>query len=162
MRAKLAAALDQALVLDHIQRFEADARSEGVAAEGGTMAARRHQVEHFSTRHEGRHREQSATERLADDNAIRADALVHIGKPCPGTAQPGLNFVDDHQHLQFVAQCAHGTQETRWRQHDAGLALDRFDQHGAGVRRDCAAQRFDVAKIEVAESRREGTEIRTV
>src|SRR5207344_2642740 len=73
MLAQGAAAFDQALIANHAQRFQPDSCGERVAAEGRSVAARSHVVQHCSARDEGRHWQQTTAERLADDDAVRPD-----------------------------------------------------------------------------------------
>jgi len=73
-----------------------------------------------------------------------------------------LHFVEEKKHAPLVAELAHCTQETVRRHDNAGLALDRLDQDGAGVFVDGGGERIDVAEVEVAETRGEGTEVGAV
>ena len=79
-------------------------------------------------------------------------------EPGPGAAQPGLDLVEDHQHVVRVAHVAHPGEPAVGRNDDAGLALDGLDQHRDGRRRDRLLQRGEVAERHGAEARREWAE----
>ncbi len=68
-----------------------------------------------------------------------------LGQQRAGAAEPGLDLVQDQQHIVFGAERA-GARQVAWRRDDhAGLALDRLDQEGRGVGGDGGRQRVRVA-----------------
>jgi hypothetical protein len=158
MSAKRTALLHQPLVADHVERLEADRRRERVAAERGAVRARREDVHHLAARDEGGHRQHSAAQRLAQDDAVRTDAFVLIGEPGAGAAEPGLHLVEDEEHAVRIADPAQAGDEARGRHDDARLPLDRLDQHGSGLARDRALDRGEIAERHGTESRRERSE----
>src|SRR6185369_5225558 len=86
------------------------------------------------------------------------DAFVLEGEPAAGAAQPRLHLVDDQQHVVAVAPFAQLREEALRRYDHAGLALDRLDQHGAGIGIGSRAHAGHVAEVEVHEARRERPE----
>ena len=76
----------------------------------------------------------------------------------PVRPRPGLHLVEDQQHVVLVAELAQPGQIAVGRHDDAGLALDRLDQHGRGVGRDRALDRGEVAERHRLEARRERAE----
>ena len=84
---------------------------------------------------------------------------MHVGEHRPGATQAGLNFIKDQQHAALVAQAAHGGEVPIGWDDDAGFALDRLQQHGAGRLVDHCGKRPDVAKVEVAEARSKRAEV---
>ena len=84
-------------------------------------------------RDEGRDRQHAAAERLAEDEPVGPDVLVLEGEPRAGAAESRLHLVEDQQHVVRVAQAAQAREKAGGRHDDAGLALDRLDQHGDGV-----------------------------
>ncbi len=127
------AARNQPFVLDHPQRLQPDGRGQRVTSEGRTVAAWLEQVHDFARRDEAADRQQSAPQRLAQDQAIGADALVLMRKPTAGSSEPRLDFIQDQQHAPLAAHGPDLAQEAVRRNHDAGFALDRLEQHRAGV-----------------------------
>ncbi len=95
----------------------------------------------------GRDRIEAAGERLADDHHVGRDAFVHVGEELAGAAEAGLDFVGHEAGRRFCGRWPTASfEETRGRNDDAGLALNRLDQEGAGVGRDGCAQRVGVAE----------------
>ena len=69
-----------------------------------------------------------------------------VGEPAPGPAEPGLDLVEDQEHAARVAQAPELAQISVRRHDDAGLALDRLDQHRAGILGDRGRDRGGVAE----------------
>ena len=80
------------------------------------------------------------------------------GEQRAGAAEAGLDFVADHQHVVARADLAHALEIARGRHDDAGLALDRLDEEGAGVGRDRRLERGRIAERHRRETGREGAE----
>ena len=78
----------------------------------------------------GRERE-TAGERLAQADQIGHDAAVFAGKPFPGAAEAGVNFIENQQRAVLVAQFAQQRQKFRRRDIDAAARLHRLDQNRA-------------------------------
>ena len=152
------AARHQVFVLDHLERFQGHGRGQGVAPEGGPVAAGIEHVHHAVVGQECADRQQSAAQCLAQDQRVRTDAFVLEGEPAPGAAQARLHFVDDEQHLIAAAPFAQLGEEARRRDDHPGFALDRFDQDRAGIGTRRRPHAGHVAEIEVRESRGERTE----
>ena len=147
------AAGHQMFVLHDLQRLQPDGGGERIAAKGRAVAAGREHVHHRPVRQERADRQQAAAQRLAQNQPIGPDALVFKRKPAAGAAQPGLHFVQDQQHVLPRAPVAQLGKKTGRRQHNAGLALNRLDQHGAAVGRGGGAHAGHVAKIKKLEAR---------
>ena len=136
--AEHAAALHQPFVLDDAQRFEADRGGERIAAEGRAVRARREHV------HQLRRPTKADTGSTPPPNALPRmrpsgnDAFVLEGEPGAGAAEPRLHLVEDQEHAVGIAQRPDAREIALRRNDDAGLALDRLDQHGGGLGRDRA------------------------
>ena len=122
------------------------------------MGAGREHVHDLARGDKGRHRQHAAAERLAQDDAVGADALVLEREPGAGAAEARLHLVEDQQHAVRVADAAQPGEEARGRHDDAGLALDRLDQHRRRVRRDRALDGGEIAERHRAEAGRERSE----
>src|SRR5690348_10408743 len=106
MLAEDTAALDQAFILDDRERLDRHRRGQSVAAEGRAMRARLEYVHHRAPREEGRDRHHAPAQRLAQDDAVRKDAFVLEGEPSAGASEPGLDLIDDQQHVMEIAEAA--------------------------------------------------------
>jgi hypothetical protein len=84
---------------------------------------------------------------------------VHVGEHRTGAAEPRLDLIEDQQHAALIAEPAYRSQEADRRHDDAGLTLDRLDQHRAGVFADGTGQPIDVTEVEVTEPRCERSEV---
>src|SRR5947207_10969158 len=152
VRAEDAALLHEAFLADHMQRLEPHCRRERIAAEGRAVRAGREDVHDLPARYEGGHRQHAPAERLAQDYPVRPDTFVLKGKPGAGAAKTGLHLVENEQHAVRIADSPQSSKPSlRWYD-DARLALDRFDQHGGGLRRDCALERGEIAERHHAEA----------
>ena len=117
--------------------------------------------EHVVVREHGRHGIEAAGQGLAEQRHVRLDAFVLLGEQLAGAAEPGLNLVEDQHHVMRGAEFADPREIARWWNDDAGLALDRLDEEGDGVRRDRLLQRPGVAEGDDFEARRERSEMVT-
>ena len=117
----------QLLVLEDVERFQADRRRQRVATEGRAVRPGPKDVHDASVGEEGRDRQEPAAERLAEDEAVRPDPLVLEGEHPPRPPEAGLDLVEQEQDPVPVAQVAQAAQEADGRDDDPGLALDRFD-----------------------------------
>ena len=126
----------RSLLVQHVKGFQPDRCGERIAAERRAVRARREDIHHLAGRDEGRDRQHSAAQRLAEDEPVGPDVLVLEGEPGAGASEPRLDLIEDQQHVVRVAQAAKPREKPRGRNDDAGLALDRLDQHGDRVGRD--------------------------
>ena len=80
------------------------------------------------------------------------------GEGAAGAGQARLNLVGDHENVSGCADFAHRRQVVVRRHDDAGLALDRLQQHSDGVLVDRVGQRIGVTEGDRTEARRERPE----
>jgi hypothetical protein len=106
VHAELRAAFDQALLLDHTQRFQADGGRKRIAPEGGSVAAGVEHVHQCLVGEKSRYRQQSAAQSLAEDEAVGPDAFVLVGEHAPGAPEPRLDLVEDEQQPVPIAPLA--------------------------------------------------------
>ena len=97
-------------------------------------------VYHIGTRCEGRDRQQSTAQRLAEYHRVRLHRVVLHCKQATCAPETRLHFVADHQHIVARAQLAHVAQIALRRHDDPALTLNRLDQERGGRRRDRAFQ----------------------
>ncbi len=121
------------LLVEDTQGGPRDSAAERVAAVRAAVAARIEDIHHVAAADDGRDRVEAAGQRLAQDVEVRRDVLVLAGEPSTRASEPRLNLVRHEQHLAIAAEPGGGLQVALWRQHDAGLALDRLDEEGARV-----------------------------
>src|SRR3984893_12635630 len=123
MRAKSGAAIDQLLVADDAQCFEPNRGGERIAAEGRAVRAGGEDVHHLASSNKGGDRQHAAAERLTENDSIGTKALVLIGKPRAGAAEPGLHLVEDEEDAVRIAAPAQAREKAMGRHDDARLAL---------------------------------------
>ena len=70
-----------------------------IAAEGAAVIAGPQHVHDVAPREEGRHRQQAAAERFAQDETVRPHAIVLAREHAAGAPKTGLHFVADQQHV---------------------------------------------------------------
>ena len=109
-------------------------------------------------RDERRDRHHAAAQRLAEDKAVRNDALVLEGEHLARAPEPGLDLIEDEQDVVLVAEASEASQKAGRRHDDAGLALDRLDQNGDGVLGDGALESGEIAERHGAEAGRKRAE----
>ena len=93
VRAQFAERSDHLLVDEHAQRGARDGAGQRVAAEGAAVVAGLEHAHNLARCEDGRDRIEAAGERLADDEHVRRDALVHVGEQLAGAAEAGLDLV---------------------------------------------------------------------
>src|SRR4029077_20539417 len=87
---------------------------------------------------------QTARDRLGDGDYVRLDAVVLIGEPFAGAAEPTLNLVDQEQRPASGGQCACSFQELAGDDLDSTLTLHSFNCDGADAIVELLLQIFDV------------------
>ena len=130
----------EVFILDDLQRSHGHRRRQGVAAEGRAVVSRLKHVHDGAICEEGTHREDPATERLAQRDGVGSDARMLEGKHSARPSQSGLNLIQDHQHIVLGAECPHLREVALRRHNDAPLRLDWLKQHRGRIGRD---GRFD-------------------
>ena len=109
----------------------------------------------------GNHRRQRhhpAAQCLAEQVDVGHDTPVLTRESAPGAREARLDLVGDHQHVVLAAQCPHRGQVVIRRHDDAGLALDRFEQHRHRVVIDGAGERGGVPERDRPEAGSERAE----
>ncbi len=145
-------AIGQALLREHRERRQAHRRAQRVAAERAAVVAGAQHAHHFLAGAEGRHRQQPAAQRLAEDDGIGLHVLVLAGEELAGAPQAGLHLVGDEQHVLLAADARALREVALGRHHDARLALYGFHEERRGLRRDGGLERRGVAERHVAEA----------
>ena len=93
------------------------------------MFARSQDAQYVAVGNHRRQRHHPAAQCLAEQVDVGHDAPVLTRESAPGAREARLDLVGDHQHVVLAAQRAHRGQVVIRRHDDAGLALDRFEQH---------------------------------
>lgn len=109
-------------------------------------------------REEQGNRQQPAAQGLAQDQAVGAHILVLAVEQFPRTSQPGLDLVDEQQHVMRPADLGAARQVAGRRHDDPALALDGFYQEGRGVGVNGLVQGLGVAERDAPETGRERSE----
>ena len=99
------AALEQAVLLDRLDRGQGGAAGERVAAEGGRVRARLQLLGDLRPGDQAAAATPPASA-LASVTTSGCDVPVLIGEPVAGPAHAGLHFVEDQQQLVLVGQLA--------------------------------------------------------
>ncbi len=123
------------------------------------MLARAQHTEHVGAARDRRHGHDAAAERLAERVQVGGDVLVIEREHGAGAGQARLDLVGDQQCARVVADPAHPGQVAVRRHDHAGLALDRFHQHGGGALGHGGGQRLGVAVGHHDEPGRERPEV---
>ena len=76
---------------------------------------------------------ETAGEGLADQRGVGLNAFVFLGEHFARAPQAGLDFIENQGHVVPIADFADLAGVAGRRHHDAGLALDWFDQEGHGI-----------------------------
>jgi hypothetical protein len=79
---------------------------ERIAAERAPVVAGLEHVHHVCAREEGTHGQHAAAERLAERHAVRADPRVLEAEHLAGASEPGLDLVEEEQHVVLRADLA--------------------------------------------------------
>ena len=134
-----------------VQRRVAERHGERIAAERRAVDAEGEAARRVGGGKAGGHRK-TAADPLGGCQDVGTDAGVLVGKEPPGTANAGLNLVEDEQELAPVADLAQAPQET-WRDHaHAAFALNGFDHDGGRFRSDRGFDRLEVADRDLVEA----------
>src|ERR1017187_9475205 len=83
---------------------------------------------------------------------------MHVGKQFAGAAKPCLDLIHHEQYAILTANFSSPLQESRRRNDDSRLALNRLDQKRARVRSNRIAKSVRVSEGNDLESRRERPE----
>src|SRR5205814_4679246 len=77
---QLRGTFDQVFVVEHGERLQRDRGGKRIATERAAMIAGTAHLHHFVLRNKSRHRQHSAAERLAENNAVWKDTLMLAGE----------------------------------------------------------------------------------
>ena len=102
---------------------------------------------------------ETAAQRFRGGKHVRRHAIVHIGVQLPGTADAGLDFIENQQRIVRIAQLTQAAQEFHIRWYDAAFPLHRFNDHCAGIVVDQRLCRVEVVKDSVLNLRRQRRKI---
>ena len=83
---------------------------------------------------------------------------MHIGEEPTRASEARLYFVGHQQYAISTADLGCFLEKAFWRNHDAGFALDWFNQERAGVQRNGCAECLSVAEWDHLETGRERAE----
>lgn len=64
---------------------------------------------------------ETAAQRFRGGKHVRRHAIVHIGVQLPGTADAGLDFIENQQRIVRIAQLTQAAQEFHIRWYDAAF-----------------------------------------
>ncbi len=117
----------------HLQYLQPDPAGQRIAGKSGRVLFGKIPVKNRFRADHGADRHQPASQRLGQEQNIRGDIFRFAGKQGAGPAQPGLDLVQDQQHLVLRADLFCCGQVTGWRYHYAALALDRLYDKGGEV-----------------------------
>ncbi len=153
-----AALLDQPFVADHVQRLEPDRGRERLPpkvepCEPGVNTSISSRV---PTKAEtGSTPPPSALPRISPSGRMPSCSKANHA---PVRPRPGLHLVEDQQHVCASQSWRKPGEIAGGRHDDAGLALDRLDQHGRGLGRDRALDGGEIAERHRPEAGRERAE----
>ncbi len=134
-------ALDQTLLVDHVEHGEPRRQRDRIADVGPADAAALRGVHDLGAAEDAGER-QPARDRLGDADQVRLDAGMLDREEAAGAAEPGLHLVDDEHDPVIVAEAADSGDELGRRDDEASLALNRFeDDRGDGLRGDDGRER---------------------
>jgi hypothetical protein len=145
---------------EHLDDRKPNGCRERIAPERRPVLARTQHSQHILVADDRAHRHDAAAERLAEQVEVGHDADEVARERRPGAAEAGLDLVRDHENLPAARDVADRRQEIGGRHDDAGLALDRLEQHRDGVVVDRGLERIDVAVRHGDEPGRVWTEVR--
>ena len=149
--------LDQALALDRVEHGERRGCDRRRAAERrGVVASLEAAV--GGVRGEQRADRQPAGESLGDGGRIGPDAGELGAEPGAAAADAGLHLVVEQQRAVAVAELPRELEPRAVERPDAALALDRLDQHRAGVGADGGRERGEVVARHMLEAGGHGLE----
>src|ERR1700739_1728689 len=99
-------------------------------------------AQHFVVRKNGRDRIKAPGQRFAEERDICLDAIVLLSEQLAGTAESGLDLIEDQHHVVRGAELAYLSEIAGRREDDASFSLDWLDKETDRVRRYCLLQRL--------------------
>ena len=142
---------EETLVFDHFDRRDPGRGGDRVPAERRGVHPATQARRQFFRRHH-RARRDSAAERLGQRDHVRNDVEILIREPFSGAPHPRLHFVENEEHVVFIAKSAQPFEEARRRNADAAFALNRLDHNRRGFVVDRRFDRRQVAVRDVNET----------
>ncbi len=118
-------------------------------------------AQHFVIRKDGGHWIEAPGQCFAEERDICLDAIVLLSEQLAGTAEPGLDLIEDQHHVVRGAELAYLCEIAGRREDDASFSLDRLDEEADRVRRYRLLQVLGVAEGYDPEARREWAEMLT-
>src|SRR5215472_6113084 len=125
------------------------------------MLTRFQRAQHFVIRKDGRHWIKTPRQRFAEERDICLDAIVLLSEQLAGTAESGLDLIEDQHHVVRGAELAYLCEIAGRREDDPSFSLDWLDKESDCVRRYRLLQRLGVAEGYDLEARRERSEMLT-
>ena len=126
-------ALDELLLLDHVQHRQGGGAGDRRAGIGAAEPARLGGVDHRGTADHGRERE-AAGQRFGDGDHVGLHAGMLDAEHPAGAAEAGLHLVDDQQDAMAVAERAQAFEQFGGGGDEAAFALHRFQHDGGDAR----------------------------
>jgi len=126
--------LEQAVLLDHVERRQRGGDRHRIAAERRAQHARPHPVHDLGLADHGRQGE-AGGERLGAGHQIGLEPVVVDRPPGAGAADAGLDLVVDPQRADLVGVGAQAGEEGAGRGNEPALPGDRLDHEGGHLRR---------------------------
>src|SRR6516164_7670742 len=116
-------------------------------------------AQHFVVRKDGRHWIKAPGQCFAEQRDICLDAIVLLSEQLAGTAESGLDLIEDQHHAACGAELAHLCEIAGRREDDPSFSLDWLDEETDRVRRYRLLQRLGVAEGYELEARGEWSEM---
>src|SRR5215469_10023309 len=116
-------------------------------------------AQHFVIRKNGRHWIKAPRQRFAEERDICLDAIVLLSEQLAGTAESGLDLIEDQHYLVRCAELAYLCEISGRREDDPSFSLDWLDKEADRVRCYRLLQRLGVAEGYDLEAWRERSEM---
>jgi hypothetical protein len=126
-------ALVQVFPFQHFQRGHADGAGQGVAPEGGAMAARGENLHDLRIGDNGRDGENTSAQGFSEAHYIGSGIFVVPGEAFSGPAKACLYFVEYQKNAPGLADFSQFGQIALPGHDDTGFALDGLDQDSDGI-----------------------------
>jgi hypothetical protein len=157
VRPALAHAVEEAVLGHYVEHRVRGRGDDRAAGEGRAVVARLEHRGGVRARHAGAHR-QPAPEPLGRGHHVRGHAKLLVCPERSGPPHPALDLVEDQQRAVLVTGLASGAKQLGLERVDAGLALDRLEQHRGRALVHRGGQRAGVVARHDPEAGHQGSE----